>query len=368
LDIQDIDTPALVIDLDAMERNIASVAGFFRDKPCKLRFHAKFCKTPIIAHKVLRAGGARGICTAKLSEAEVMASAGIDDIFVTNEIVTRLKVQRLSRLSKWCDVKVAVDNPINIEELSRIAQEFGTEIGVLVDLNLSQFGKIEAMNRCGVLPGKDAVSLAKKVVSTKGLKFMGLMGFEGSMARYANSFEKRKEAVHNALRHLIRTGDMVRDAGINVEMVSAGCTANWNIAGAYPGVTEVQAGSYALMDVFHDYDGIQVERALTVLSTIISTPYQGKAIADVGLKGITMGPGGEMPQVKGIKGVEIERLNVEHAHLIARNISKPLRLGDRIELYPYVCDDTVNLYDKFHVIRGGKVVAEWQIVARGKSQ
>lgn len=367
MEIQEIDTPALVIDLDAMERNISKVAHFFKERECKVRLHTKFCKTPIIAHKVLGAGGARGICTAKLGEAEVMASAGLHDILIANEIVARQKVERLARLSRWCDVKVAVDDLTNIEELSRTAQDYETRIGVLVDINMSQFGKIDgALNRCGVLPGKDAVTLARKIVDSKALVFMGLMGYEGAMSKYADSFEKRKEAVHRVLRELMETRDMIREAGMEVETISAGCTSNWNIVGDYPGVTEIQAGSYVLMDVFHKFDGVQMENALTVLSTIVSTPYPGRAIADVGLKSITMEPGGKMPQAKGIQGVEIQTLDFEHARLILRN--KDMKVGDRIQFYPYFCDDTVNLYDRFYAIRGDKVEAEWEIAARGKAQ
>ena len=294
---QDIETPALIIDLDIMERNIATVADFFKARDCNVRLHSKFCKTPIIAHKVLRAGGAKGICTAKLSEAEVMASAGIDDILIANEIVTRQKIERLARLSRWCDVKVAVDNPINIEELSRIAQEYETKIGVLVDVNLSQFGKIEGiLNRCGVLPGKDAVSLAREVLNHKGLVLKGLMGYGGSMSKFASSFEKRKEVVHRVLKSLIETRDMIRAEGIAVDIVSGGGTGDWNIVGDYPGITEVQAGSYVLMDMFHEFDGVQMEHALTVLTTIVSTPYPGRAIADVGLKGISTDPVEDAPK------------------------------------------------------------------------
>jgi len=351
-----------------MEKNIKTVASFFKTTECRIRLHTKFCKAPIIAYKVLAAGGARGICTAKLSEAEIMAAAGINDIFITNEVVGRQKAGRLARLSKWCDVKVAVDNPINIEELSRTAEEHQTRIGVLVDVNMSQFGKLDGvLNRCGVLPGKEAVSLADKTINSRGLEFRGFMGYEGSMAKFGNSFQKRKEAVDAALKTLIETRDMAREEGLNVEIVSAGCTGNWNITGAYPGITEVQAGSYVFMDVSHEYDGIQVQHSLSVLATIISTPYPGKAIADVGQKGMTMGGSGEMPKVKDIPGVHVERMNAEHAHLILSDPSKELKVGDRIELYPYSCDMLVNLYDKYYAVRKGRVEAEWDIPGRGMS-
>jgi len=238
---------------------------------------------------------------------------------------------------------------------------------VLVDVNLSQFGKIDGvLNRCGVMPGKDAVSLAKTVVDSKGLTFMGIMGYEGAVSKYAGSFEKRKEVVHGVLKSLIETRDMIRAAGIDVKIVSAGGTGTWNIVGAYPGITEVQAGSYVLMDLFHKYDGIDLEYALTVLSTVVSTPYPGRAIADVGLKGISMGS--KTPQAKGIQGVEVETLDLEHARLLLKNPSREITIGNKLEFYPYECDDTINLHDKLYAVRNDKVEAEWQITARGKSQ
>jgi len=368
LDLQDIDTPALIIDLEAMERNIKTVAKFFQGKNCKIRLHTKSCKAPVIAHKVLEMGGTRGICVAKLSEAEMMATSGIHDILIANEVVGREKAKRLAKLSKWCDVKVAIDNPDNVEELAMAAQEEQTKIGALVDVNMSQFGKLDGLlNRCGVLPGKEAVSLGKKIASTRGLEFKGFMGYEGSMSKFANSFQKRREAVHEALKTLIETRDLARKEGLNVEIVSAGCTGTWNITGAYPGVTEVEAGSYVFMDVFHEYEGVELENALSVLATIVSTPYPGKAIADVGQKGMTMGGNGEMPKVKQIPNVKVERLNAEHTHLVLSNPSTKLRVGDKIELYPYSCDMLVNLYDKYYAVRKDEVEAEWDIPARGMS-
>jgi D-serine deaminase-like pyridoxal phosphate-dependent protein len=371
MNIQDIDTPALIVDLDVMERNIAKAAFFFKGRECNIRPMAKGHKIPAIAHKQIEAG-ARGICTAKLSEAEVMVSAGIRDILITNEIVTSYKIERLARLSKQCDVKVAVDNPKNIEELSRMAKEYGTEIGVLVDINVGQFGKLDGvLDRCGVLPGEPAVSLAKKVTETKGLRFLGLMGYEGGMGRFPE-FEKRKEATREAMKPLVDTAKMIRKAGMDVGVVSAGSTGTWNITGDYPGVTEVQAGCYALMDLaYRRLEGVGMENALSVLTTVISTPYPGKAVTDIGQKGTctaSTGSGGGMPEVMGITGVEVQKLNVEHCHLLLKNPSKEIRIGDKIQLIPYEVDTTVNLYDKMYGTRNGRVEVEWEIMARGLSQ
>jgi D-serine deaminase-like pyridoxal phosphate-dependent protein len=371
MNVQDIDTPALIVDLDIMERNIERVASFFKGKECNIRPMAKGHKTPAIAHKQIEAG-ARGICTAKLSEAEIMASAGIKDIFITNEIVTDYKIERLAKLSKQCDVKVAVDSSKNIEDLSRMAREYGAEIGVLVDVNVGQFGKLDGvLDRCGVLPGEPAVPLAKKVAQTAGLRFMGLMGYEGGMGKFPK-FEERKEATHRAMKPLVDTAKMIRKAGIDVSFVSAGSTGTWNITGDYPGVNEVQAGCYALMDVsYRRLEGVGMENALSVLTTVISTPYPGKAITDIGQKGTSTastGSGGGIPEVTGITGVEVQKLNVEHCHLLLKNPSKEVRVGDKIQLIPFEVDTTVNLYDKMYATRNGRVEAEWKIMARGLSQ
>jgi D-serine deaminase-like pyridoxal phosphate-dependent protein len=354
-----------MIDLDLMEKNIRKVADFFKGRECNIRPHTKVHKTPAIAHMQLEAG-AKGIATVKVGEAEVMASAGIKDILITNQIVGRQKIERVAGLSKHCDVKVAVDNSENIEELSKIAQEYETEIGVLVDINVSQFGKLPVvLNRCGVLPGRDAVSLARKVVEAKGLKFKGIMGYEGSMAPFPE-FEKRKEATYRALEPVVQTAGILRREGIEVDIVSCGGTGTWNITGAYPGVTEVQAGSYVLCDLFHGkLEGVGLENPLTVITTVISIPYPGKAIADAGLKSIAAGSprGPGNPEVKGMKGVEVAWLNAEHCHLSLNNPSKQIRIGDRLELIPYSTDSTMHLYDKVYATGKGKVEAVWEILA-----
>jgi D-serine deaminase-like pyridoxal phosphate-dependent protein len=372
MEINDLDTPALIVDLDALEKNIRTLANFFKGRESHHRPHAKGHKTPAIAHKQLEAG-AKGICVAKLSEAELMASVGIRDILITNEIVTKEKIKRLAQLSTNCKVTVAVDDPNNIEDLGKVARDYQTELGVLVDVNVSQFGKLEGvLDRCGVLPGQPAVSLAKRVEGEKGLKFRGLMGYEGGLGSFPE-FQRRKENLERALKPLVDTAKMIRETGLAVADVSAGSTGTWNITGAFPGITEVQAGSYALMDVnYKRIEGVECDLALSVLTTVISTPYPGKAITDIGQKGTctasTGTGGGGLPQVKGIEGVEVLRLNVEHCHLSVKNPSKQISVGEKIELIPYEIDTTVNLYDKMYAVRRGRVEAEWMILGRGKSQ
>ncbi|NIM44475.1 MAG: DSD1 family PLP-dependent enzyme, partial [Nitrososphaeria archaeon] len=287
MDKHDIGTPALVLDLDLMEKNIAKMAEYFRGRKANVRPHIKTHKTPIIAHKQIEAG-AEGITCAKLGEAEVMAAAGIKDILIANEVVGKKKIERLANLSKHCDVMVATDEPRNVEELAEAAQVNRAEINVLVDVNLSQNGKLYGiLDRCGSLPGKPALQLARKVSESKGLNFKGLMGYEGGMGRFIE-FEKRKEVCVEALKPLIGTKNMIEEAGMEVEVVSSGGTNTYSITGDYPGITEVQAGAYVFMDTHYKVmEGIDFDYALTLLTTVISRPYPEKAILDVGLKSIT---------------------------------------------------------------------------------
>lgn len=366
MDKEEIDTPALIIDLDLLEKNIAKMARYFEGRPANVRPHIKTHKTPIIAHKQIEAG-AEGITCAKVGEAEVMVAAGIRSILIANEIVGRQKIERLINLTRHSEMIVAVDDPGNVEELSNIAQENDAELNVLVDVNLSQFGRLEGiLDRCGVLPGKPALSLAKKVRESKGLRLRGLMGYEGGMGRFIE-FEKRKEACHRALKSLIETRSMLEDAGIDVEIVSSGGTSTYRITGDYPGVTEVQAGAYATMDTQEGgMEGVDFDYALTLLTTVISRPYPEKALLDCGLKSITRDMG--WPGFKDLEGVELIALNEEHGHLRLKNPSRELRVGDKIELIPSHGCTTINQHDKFYAVRRGKVEAVWEIMGRGRFQ
>lgn len=364
MDIQDIDTPALLIDLDQMKKNIETVHSFFKDKESNVRPHVKHHKTPHIAHMQLEAG-AEGICTAKLSEAELMASTGIKDILVANQVVGRNKIERLARVNQFADVKVAIDNPLNLELLSSFAKEYGVEIGVLVDINLSEFGKLPGiMDRCGVLPGEDAVKLAKEATQAEGLILRGIMGYEGTVTKHYD-FETRKKIVFNSLKSLIESRDLIRKSGMDVEIVSSGGATTWNITGAYPGVTEVQAGSYVLMDQIHKLGGVGLDYALTVLGTVVSTPYPGKIVTDVGLKGMNIARG--LPLLEGYPEAVFSNFHVEHNQIRMKDTSM-FTIGDKIQMIPYFVGPTVNLYDKYYVVEKGKVVDEWKILARGMSQ
>jgi D-serine deaminase-like pyridoxal phosphate-dependent protein len=363
LDLDDIDTPALVIDQDKMENNIFKMANFFEDKPCNVRPHVKLHRSSIIAKKQL-AAGAEGICAAKVAEAEIMVAAGINNILIANEVVGRTKIERLAKLSINCDITVAVDNVVNVKEISTLAQEYDTEIGVLVDINLSQFGKLPGvLDRCGVSPGKNAMLLANKVNKQKGLIFRGLMGYEGTATRYPK-FSQRKRVIHQALYGLTVSKEMIEKSGIPVDTISAGGTTTWNITGVYPDVTEIQAGCYALMDIMHRIDAVPFDHALSILSTVMSTPYPRKAVIDVGLKGLNVSRG--MPEVKDSSNIEVLSIHEEHCQLRLKNNN--VTIGDKLELIPYFAGPNINLYDKLYVVSNNQVQDIWEISGRGKSQ
>jgi D-serine deaminase-like pyridoxal phosphate-dependent protein len=353
----ELDTPALLIDLDVMDRNIRGMAEVFRSMPTGLRPHAKTHKTPIIAHKQLKEG-AIGITCAKVGEAEVMAEAGVGPLLIANEVVGEPKVTRLVNLAKHCDVTVAVDDPSNIKHLDEAARNKGVKLSVVVEVDVGN-------NRCGVDPGEPTLSLAREVVSRRDLRFKGLMGYEGFCQMLPKLVERRMMA-EEAMRKLVSTRDLLVDKGLSVEMVTAGGTGTHMITGKVSGVTEVEAGSYVFMDArYSSIEGLErFGNALTVLTTIISVPRPGVAICDAGLKSVTFEFGNPVP--KGIDGIEYLRPNEEHGHLRVTDVR--LRPGDKIELIPSHCCTISNLHDSFYCIREGKLEAVWKVAARGRSQ
>jgi len=357
--IEEIDTPALLLDLDIMERNIAAMANFFKGVDAELRPHLKTHKTPILAHKQIEAG-AIGMTCAKLGEAEPLVESGIREILIANEIVGPAKMGRLLSLAKSADIMVCVDNPRNVEELSEAAEAVGAPLRVLVDVDVG-------MHRCGVQPGEPALALAQEVEGAKALKFAGLMGYEGHAVEIP-SFQERRKTAEKSMKLLIETKELVEDAGLEVSIVSAGGTGTYEITGTYPGVTEVQAGSYIVMDtLYKSIEGMEAfEIAISVLTTVISRSQPNIAIIDAGLKVITREFG--MPLVKGLEGAKVLHLSEEHGKLELEGEARSLRVGDKIEFLPSHCCTTINLHDYFYGVRDGRLEAVWEIAGRGKSR
>jgi D-serine deaminase-like pyridoxal phosphate-dependent protein len=354
----ELDTPALLIDLDLMEKNIETMSAYFKTIPAELRPHEKTHKCPIIAHKQIEAG-AIGITCAKLGEAEVMVEAGIKNVLVANQVVGEPKVSRLVNLSKHSDVIVAVDSLWNVKHIAESARKKGVKINVLIEVDVGN-------NRCGRTPGQDTLEFAHELVKYDTLNLKGLLGYEG-FCQNIQLLEERREKAHGAMKQLIETRDLLLDAGYNMEIISAGGTGTHMITGKYPGITEVEAGSYVFMDAkYATVEGLEkYEKALTILTTVISIPRPGVAICDAGLKTVTVEHG--LPPVKGIKDVEYERPSEEHGRLKIEHDS-PIRAGDKIELYATHCCTNTNLYNEFHCIRDEELEAIWKISARGKSQ
>lgn len=350
---EQIDTPALLLDLDKLEGNIERMAAFLGDRAARLRPHTKTHKCPIIAHKQIESG-AIGVTCAKLDEAEVMARAGIRDILIANQIVGRRKIERLMGLATWTEVMVAVDDMRNVADLSAAATLRGVSLRLLVEVDVG-------MGRCGVEPGEPAVPLAREVASSRGLVFEGLMGYEGH-AVLRPTFEERKEKAEAAMALLVKAKKGIEATGLEVGIVSAGGTGTYDITGQYPGVTEIQAGSYATMDVRYRDCGLPFQCALTCLATVISVPRRGVAITDAGMKALT--PEFGMPEVVEGPGISLTRLSEEHGVLRLANGVR-LNAGDKIEFIPSHGCTTINLHDEFYALRNGVVEAIWPIAARG---
>lgn len=354
--LADIPTPALIIDVPAMERNIRRMAEFFAEGPCRLRPHFKAHKTPEIAKRQLAAGSCTGLTCATVGEAEV-ASAFCDDILIANQVIGLDKCARVAILAKsGIDIKVCVDSELGLEQMSKAAQDTETAVGVLVEVNVGY--------RCGVGPGDPAVALARRAADTGGVALRGLAGYEGHAVGLEDRGQ-RENAARQAMERLLASASALREAGLPCEIVSAGGTGTYDITGRIEGVTEVQVGSYVLMDTAYAKLGLPFEQAFSVLGTVSSRPRPNLAVADCGHKSCTQDHG--MPEVRDIPGATVMFLADEHA-LITVPPESDLGPGDRVQLWPSHIDPTINLHDVFHALEGDTVVGRWPIEARGYAE
>jgi D-serine deaminase-like pyridoxal phosphate-dependent protein len=355
---EQIETPCLLIDLDVMESNIRRMANFFKDKPSKLRPHAKTHKSPVIAKKQLDAGSAVGITVAKLGEAEVMVNGGIKNLLIANQVVEPTKVARLAGLSKHADLIVAVDDLDNVRLLNQAGAYFKTKINVLVEVNVG-------LNRCGVEWGKPVLTLSRDILRMENIVLRGLMGYEGHAVLVPDILARRALA-EDAMGKLISSTDLLEKNGIPVEIVSGGGTGTYDITGLIPGINEVQAGSYIFMDSTYQKTGVTFDQALTLYVTIISQQSAENYILDVGIKGISVDNG--LPGIKGHPEWEIKALNEEYAYLCVPGGTNQLKIGDKIELIPSHGCTTINLHDTYYALRNDRIEAVWDIEARGRFQ
>jgi 3-hydroxy-D-aspartate aldolase len=354
--IHDIPTPALIVDVAALDRNIARMASFFATGRCRLRPHFKAHKTPEIARRQLAAGSCVGITCATVSEAEVVKDL-CGDVLIANEIVSADKCRRVAALSRDRTVTVAVDSIEGLESMAAAARSAGVTTRILVDVNVGQA-------RCGVEPGAAALTLARRVADTAGLAMRGVMGYEGHLQPLRDRAERDARA-RASMRDLVETANQIRAEGIPCEVVSSGGTGTYDISGRVDGVTEIQAGSYALMDTDYGSVGVPFEQAFVVLGTIVSRPTRERCVADCGHKSMTKDHG--HPSVRGVEGATVTALNDEHA-VIAIPASCTLSIGHRVQLIPSHTDPTVNLHDAFYAVEGERVVDVWPIAGRGYAE
>ncbi len=347
--ISEIDTPALLVDLDAMESNLNGMATFFRGKAARLRPHFKNHKIPLLAQQQLQAG-AIGMTCATLREAGILVDHGVKDILIANEIAGDSKIKQFADLSRRADVIVAVDDERVVADIARIARQRDTTLSVLVDINVG-------LNRCGVQPGEPARQLAQSVVQN-GLRLRGLMGYEGHLQAIPASGE-RDERVRDVAKSLVMSKTLIEQAGTPVEIVSTGGTGTYLIGGVFPGVTEIQAGSYLLMDTLYANRGSAFTRSLTVLATVISRPEPHRVVVDCGLKEMSAERG--LSVVKGIDGAELKALHAEHGLIEFQNPDRRPELGQKVELWVHYSDATVNLHRQMYGVRNREVETIFQI-------
>ena len=345
MDVSEIETPALLLDLDIMEKNVSEMAKYFDSKPAGIRPHIKNHMSPFLAHKQMDAG-AVGVCCQTVSEAEIMAYSGIDDILIANEVVGRSKIDRLLNLTNYTHMMVAADNPLNVKELSEAASRKKAELDVLIDLDTGY-------GRCGIQPGDPALKLAQLIVDSPGLNFKGINGY--TPASFDEDHEVKRAKQEKKLKVDIDTRDLLTANGIDVEIVSAGCTRDYFISAGYPGITEVQPGTYIYMDIGHrelmGTTPVDLGYAMTVLTSVISIPTSDRVVVDAGSKAVLK----EDSRPKNLKGYELYSLSAEHGKLRVTDPERSLALGEKIELIPSYGDGTVNRWSRFLGMRDGKL-------------
>lgn len=365
MDAADIQTPCLVLDLDALERNIKKMGDYAKDHGMRHRVHGKMHKSVDVAKLQEKLGGAVGVCCQKVSEAEVFARGGIKDILVSNQVRDPQKIDRLARLPKYgCRTIVCVDDLNNVADLSAAAKKRGTELEVFVEIDCGA-------GRCGVSTTQDVVAIARAVDAADNLKFSGIQAYQGAM-QHMDKYEDRKAKLDIAI-------DMVKDAvqglksvGLEPELVSGGGTGSYYFESTSGVYNELQCGSYAFMDADYgrilDKDGKRIdqgewENAMFILTQVISHTKADKAICDAGLKTQSIDSG--LPVVYGRTDVKYIKCSDEHG--VIEDPNGALKIGEKLKLVPGHCDPTANVHDWYVGVRGGKVESVWPVSARGKA-
>lgn len=366
ISIDQLPTPALTIDLDIFDRNIAKMQSHLNAAGLGLRCHTKMHKSPIIARKQI-AAGAIGVCCATISEAEVMLAGGITKILITSPVVTDDKISRLLAMcQKSSEVEIVVDYIQGADRISELAGEMKLNIGVLVDLD-------PGMGRTGIEPGQKALELVRHIgEACPNLTFNGLQMYIGN-CMHVQGFEKRRDKYLHLISKGIETKELLESNGIQVPVFSGGGTGTYDIDADLGALTDLQAGSYAFMDVeYRDIGGqgtetfVDFEPSLFSLVTAISKPQERLITVDAGIKCLATDTG--YPEFRDVEGATYHFGGDEHGIIQLNNSSRQINLGDRLSVITPHCDPTVNLYDYYYPYRQGMVTEIWPISARGRSQ
>ncbi|MEW9920937.1 3-hydroxy-D-aspartate aldolase BhcC [Marimonas sp. MJW-29] len=365
MDESDIVTPCLVLDLDALERNIRKMGDWARAQGMRHRVHGKMHKSVDIALLQQRLGGACGVCCQKVSEAEAFVRGGITDVMITNQVRHPVMIDRLARLPKLgARALVCVDDLDNVAELSKAAQSNGTEIEALVEIDCGA-------NRCGVTETADAVAIARAIDAAPGLKFAGIQAYQGAM-QHLRSYAERKAKADVAIAQVKTLVAALDTEGLACDIIGGGGTGSYPFEGASGIYKEVQCGSYAFMDADYgrvlDENGERIdagawENAFFLLTRVMSHVKRGRAIVDAGLKVQSVDSG--LPVVFGRTDVEYVQCTDEHG--VVTDPESALQINDTLRLVPGHCDPTCNLHDWYVGLRNGKVETLWPVNARGKS-
>jgi D-serine deaminase-like pyridoxal phosphate-dependent protein len=357
--LADVDTPALILDLDAFEANLALLNTSLAGRRVMVRPHAKSHKCPQIATRQV-ALGAVGVCCQKVSEAEALVEGGIRDVLIANEVVGKRKLERLMALAKQAHVAVCADDAGNVAALDETAREYGVKLDVLVEINVGA-------NRCGVEPGAPAVELARRIAASANLTFAGLQAYHGS-AQHLRKVDERRAAIDSAVERAKTTRQLLAAAGIVCPKVTGAGTGTYVFEAASKVYDELQPGSYIFMDADYarnDWTESGIPRfahSLFVWTTVMSRTSSERAIVDAGLKASSIDSG--MPRIAAGGPAEYVKASDEHG-VIQLNGASGYEVGDKLRLIPGHCDPTVNLYDHYICVRGERVEAIWPITGRG---
>ena len=361
----EIQTPCLVLDLDALERNIIKMGQFAKDKNMRHRVHGKMHKSVDVALLQEKLGGSCGVCCQKVSEAEAFVRGGITDVLVSNQVRDSAKIDRLARLPKLGARAICcIDDLANIADLSAAAVKYKTEIECLVEIDCGA-------GRCGVQSAEDVVAIAMAVDAAEGLKFAGLQAYQGAM-QHLDDYQERKAKIAIAIAMVADAIEALKSVGLECDIVGGGGTGSYYFEGESGVYNELQCGSYAFMDAdygrIRDRDGKRIDQgewqnALFLLTSVMSHAKADKAICDAGLKAQSIDSG--LPVIFGRTDVEYIKCTDEHG--VIADPDGVLKVGDKLKLVPGHCDPTCNVHDWYVGVRNGKVEALWPITARGKT-